>query len=416
MRQHAGPAAWSRRVPGADERPRPGARAGRTPRRGAWRRYARPARPCGSRAGFPVLPDSAVLQGARGVTTCFASRPPSATLGPPRASEGVRVTCPACGHQNPAGLKFCEECGNRLAATCPSCGAPLSATAKFCGECGARLPARSAAGSRRRRGECGAPSAIPAAPPTRHRPPAATRRPPSGASSASCSPTSSASRRSPRTATRRRSASSWRATSSWPRGHRALRRHGREVHRRRGHGGLGRADRPRGRRRAGGPRRPRAGRRGPHGRWRPTRRSRRGRRPDRRGGRHLGATNQGMVAGDLVNTAVPAPVGRAARDRARRRGDACAPRSSAIAFEPAGEQLAQGQAAPGPGLAGAARRRRARRRAAGARGSRRRSSVATRSCACSRTCSTPPAGSAGRGSCRSSARPASARAGSPGSS
>ena len=44
------------------------------------------------------------------------------------------------------------------------------------------------------------------------------------------------------------------------RGHRAVRRDGREVHRRRRDGGVGRAGRPRGRRRAGGPRRARPGR------------------------------------------------------------------------------------------------------------------------------------------------------------
>ena len=53
-----------------------------------------------------------------------------------------------------------------------------------------------------------------------------------------------------------------------PRRHRPLRRDRREVHRRRGHGGLGCADRPRGRRRAGRPRRP-GPRRAPSGRWVP---------------------------------------------------------------------------------------------------------------------------------------------------
>src|SRR5204863_6425780 len=37
---------------------------------------------------------------------------------------------------NPASLKFCEECGTRLAETCASCGASLNPGAKFCGECG----------------------------------------------------------------------------------------------------------------------------------------------------------------------------------------------------------------------------------------------------------------------------------------
>ena len=46
------------------------------------------------------------------------------------------VNCSVCGSHNPAGVKFCEECGSRLGSTCVVCGAGLSATAKFCGECG----------------------------------------------------------------------------------------------------------------------------------------------------------------------------------------------------------------------------------------------------------------------------------------
>ncbi len=44
--------------------------------------------------------------------------------------------CTACGTVNPAGRKFCGECGLRLALACPACGAPLDASQKFCGECG----------------------------------------------------------------------------------------------------------------------------------------------------------------------------------------------------------------------------------------------------------------------------------------
>jgi len=46
------------------------------------------------------------------------------------------VICSICGTENPAGTKFCKECGARLAAACPSCGAVLLPDAKFCGECG----------------------------------------------------------------------------------------------------------------------------------------------------------------------------------------------------------------------------------------------------------------------------------------
>jgi class 3 adenylate cyclase/tetratricopeptide (TPR) repeat protein len=46
------------------------------------------------------------------------------------------MTCVACGSENPIGRKFCMECGAQLALACPSCGAANPANAKFCGECG----------------------------------------------------------------------------------------------------------------------------------------------------------------------------------------------------------------------------------------------------------------------------------------
>jgi class 3 adenylate cyclase len=54
------------------------------------------------------------------------------------------MRCPACQHENPAGQKFCGDCGARLASLCPSCNAPNPPGQKFCGECGSALgqPAR----------------------------------------------------------------------------------------------------------------------------------------------------------------------------------------------------------------------------------------------------------------------------------
>jgi len=49
------------------------------------------------------------------------------------------MQCPKCQHENPAGAKFCMECGEKLENLCPECGAKLPAEAKFCMECGARL-------------------------------------------------------------------------------------------------------------------------------------------------------------------------------------------------------------------------------------------------------------------------------------
>lgn len=59
-------------------------------------------------------------------------------------AEKAACTCPDCGHENPEGTKFCQECGAKLGASgnshCTSCGAQLAPGTRFCGECGARQP------------------------------------------------------------------------------------------------------------------------------------------------------------------------------------------------------------------------------------------------------------------------------------
>ena len=59
-----------------------------------------------------------------------------------KAVEDAKGRCPSCGHKNPDGVKFCQECGSPLAAAgpkhCISCGVELSAGTHFCGECGAK--------------------------------------------------------------------------------------------------------------------------------------------------------------------------------------------------------------------------------------------------------------------------------------
>jgi class 3 adenylate cyclase/tetratricopeptide (TPR) repeat protein len=54
------------------------------------------------------------------------------------------VSCPACGAANPPTGRFCRECGGSLSSACPSCGAAVDAQQRFCGECGTALPGRSA--------------------------------------------------------------------------------------------------------------------------------------------------------------------------------------------------------------------------------------------------------------------------------
>ena len=56
------------------------------------------------------------------------------------------MTCQTCGTVNLAGAKFCSECGGRLLAGCPNCGATNLPGAKFCSECGTHLEATASSG------------------------------------------------------------------------------------------------------------------------------------------------------------------------------------------------------------------------------------------------------------------------------
>jgi class 3 adenylate cyclase/tetratricopeptide (TPR) repeat protein len=69
------------------------------------------------------------------------------------------VNCSSCGTENEAGAKFCVQCAERLALACPACGTSNITSARFCRECAAPLSAGGAAPS--------SPStlALPSAPP-----------------------------------------------------------------------------------------------------------------------------------------------------------------------------------------------------------------------------------------------------------
>ena len=58
-----------------------------------------------------------------------------------KAAEDAKGRCPSCGYKNPEGIKFCQECGQKLGAPektqCFACGAELTPGIRFCGECGA---------------------------------------------------------------------------------------------------------------------------------------------------------------------------------------------------------------------------------------------------------------------------------------
>ena len=46
------------------------------------------------------------------------------------------MSCPTCGTENAVGAKFCNECGSALASGCPTCGTQNAPGSRFCNECG----------------------------------------------------------------------------------------------------------------------------------------------------------------------------------------------------------------------------------------------------------------------------------------
>ena len=54
------------------------------------------------------------------------------------------VICASCGTPNQAGRKFCAQCGTGLGVACPNCGTLNPASDRFCGECGTGLRAATA--------------------------------------------------------------------------------------------------------------------------------------------------------------------------------------------------------------------------------------------------------------------------------
>ena len=158
------------------------------------------------------------------------------------------MRCANCGVDNRQGGKFCRECGSPLSRACPSCGTAVIPDAKFCDECGTTLDFATST-------------------------PMAEIQPVATATATADGDGGHGHRRSDRRAAPvlgavrrpRRLHAARRETR--PRGdqraplplfrtrpphHRPLRRDDREIHRRRCHGRVGRPDRERGRRRAGG--------------------------------------------------------------------------------------------------------------------------------------------------------------------
>jgi class 3 adenylate cyclase len=55
------------------------------------------------------------------------------------------MQCSQCQHENPKGLKFCNECGTPLTIWCAQCGFANQPGSKFCGECGTSLTQQTSA-------------------------------------------------------------------------------------------------------------------------------------------------------------------------------------------------------------------------------------------------------------------------------
>jgi class 3 adenylate cyclase/tetratricopeptide (TPR) repeat protein len=77
------------------------------------------------------------------------------------------MNCPQCQFDSPEGMKFCGQCGSKLALVCAQCGTELPPGFRFCGSCGASLAA--------------APTAAPPPAPPASPPPAVEAPPPRAA-------------------------------------------------------------------------------------------------------------------------------------------------------------------------------------------------------------------------------------------
>ena len=52
------------------------------------------------------------------------------------------MICSNCGTENKLGRKFCIQCGAGLSSVCSACGSPIEIEARFCGECGTPVEGR----------------------------------------------------------------------------------------------------------------------------------------------------------------------------------------------------------------------------------------------------------------------------------
>jgi len=70
------------------------------------------------------------------------------------------MNCPSCNTTNRMGAKFCVSCGTALALACASCGSLYQAGERFCAECGAAVGGAAAAPATERRAAFGGASPL----------------------------------------------------------------------------------------------------------------------------------------------------------------------------------------------------------------------------------------------------------------
>jgi membrane protease subunit (stomatin/prohibitin family) len=75
------------------------------------------------------------------MVNAFGGQQPAGQSQQAQPPQGQMISCPTCNKPNPAGTKFCGDCGGKMEVSqvpCMKCGASLREGAKFCNECGTK--------------------------------------------------------------------------------------------------------------------------------------------------------------------------------------------------------------------------------------------------------------------------------------
>jgi len=94
-------------------------------------------------AGFGMMFPQMMNQAFQGAKQQPGAQQPMQQAAPAApAAAAAMVACPKCGQPNPAGAKFCSNCGTKMQAEpkkCPKCNFEVAPGAKFCPNCGNKL-------------------------------------------------------------------------------------------------------------------------------------------------------------------------------------------------------------------------------------------------------------------------------------